>query len=210
MFILHLYLAKENPRIGLLSNGTESSKGTDVIRAAANELVKMESVNYVGYVEGRDVPMGVVDVVVCDGFVGNVLLKTMEGCVKLIGMQIKQEAKRHRIRSLGLVFAKKIFKSVFEEQLDYSSYGGAPLLGLKKLAIVLHGASGARAVKNAIRVADNFSREKMVEKIAYELGGLEDIFDLEGAPFSGESAQDTEIDTSDKTSKRKTRRSKKG
>ena len=164
----------DKPRIGLLSNGTEASKGTDVLRAAALEIEEVGHLNYVGFVEGRDVAGSAADVIVCDGFVGNVVLKTMEGCVRLVAEQLMHESKKGLVSKIGLGLSKGVFREVFREKFDYTAHGGAPLLGLKKLSIVLHGSSDSRAVKNAIRVADNFAKNKMIDKISGELTGLED------------------------------------
>lgn len=164
----------ERPRIALLSNGTEASKGTDVVRAASLYLSKMETCNYIGYVEGRDVPLGKADVIACDGFVGNVLLKSMEGCVRLVFEQIKHDSKKSLLGALGLGLSKRVYRNIFQEKFDYSSHGGAPLLGLRRLAVVLHGSSEARAVKNAVRVAASFAKSRMVEKIGTSLSHLEE------------------------------------
>lgn len=161
------------PKIALLSNGTEASKGTDMIRSASMMLSKMEVLNYIGYVEGRDVARSIAEVIVCDGFVGNVLLKVMEGSVSMIYDQIKLEASSRPLAKLGLMIAKPILRAVFKEKLDYSAYGGAPLLGLKELGIVLHGSSGSRAVKNAIKFSRSFVESQMIEKIKTALSQLE-------------------------------------
>jgi glycerol-3-phosphate acyltransferase PlsX len=163
-----------NPRVALLSNGTEPSKGTDVVRAAAATLSQLETINYIGFVEGRDATVDKVDVVVCDGFVGNVLLKATEGAVRLVYEQLKHEAKRSLIRKLGATLFKGALSEVFSHKFDYTAYGGAPLLGLSKLAFVLHGSSDARAVKSAIRLAHTFATNGMTQKIIQELTSLED------------------------------------
>lgn len=167
-------LDEKRPRVALLSNGTEPSKGTDVIRAASMLLSQMEIVNYVGYVEGRDVASSTADVIVCDGFVGNVLLKSLEGCVALCWKQIVHETRKGFFRRIGLFLSKEVYRAVFKEQFDYTAHGGAPLLGLRKLAVVLHGSSGSRAVKNAIRVASAFTRVRMTEKITAAITQLEE------------------------------------
>lgn len=164
----------EQPKIALLSNGTESSKGTDVIRAASMILSQLDSLNYVGYVEGRDVTLNKAEVIVCDGFVGNVLLKSMEGCVRLIFEQLIHEGKKGLLRKLGMGLSKGAFRQVFAEKFDYTAHGGAPLLGLTKLAVVLHGSSDHRAVKNAIRLADSFAASRMTDKITVALTQLEE------------------------------------
>lgn len=163
-----------SPRVGLLSNGSEPSKGTDIVRAAALTLSQLDSINYIGFVEGRDATIDKVDVVVCDGFVGNVLLKATEGAVRLVYEQLKHEAKRGILRKLGIGLFRGALKEVFTNKFDYTSYGGAPLLGLNKLAFVLHGSSDARAVKSAISLAHTFATNGMTQKIIQELTSLED------------------------------------
>lgn len=175
------------PTIALLSNGSEPGKGTDKIRTASMILSQLPSCNYVGYVEGRDVLTPKANVVVCDGFVGNVLLKALEGCVRFVAHQIKDEGSRGDVMSrLGLFLSKGLLRRLFYEKFDYSSYGGAPLLGLKKLAVVLHGSSDERAVKNAIRFGYSFVESRMTERIASALAQLEeDLAQLDGVSISG-------------------------
>lgn len=157
------------PKVGLLSNGTESSKGTDLLRQASVMLKNVPGLNYVGYVEGRDVASGVADVIVCDGFVGNVLLKAMEGCVRLIADQLRIDARSSLWNRIVMGLAKPVLKSAFLHKFDYTAYGGAPLLGLRKLGLVLHGSSDSRAVRNAVRVAHSFASLRMTERIETEL-----------------------------------------
>lgn len=164
----------EQPKLALLSNGTESSKGTDVIRAASAILSQMESLNFIGFVEGRDVTTDAVDVVVCDGFVGNVLLKSMEGMVRLVFEELQAQSKKGLIRKLGMGLSRGAYKDVFRDKFDYTSHGGAPLLGLTKLGLVLHGSSDARAVKSAIRLADSFASRKMTEQITVAMTQLDE------------------------------------
>jgi len=163
----------EKPRVALLSNGSEPSKGTDVTRSSSNELQRLPGINYVGYVEGRDVGTKKADVIVCDGFVGNIVLKTMEGCVRLVSDQILHEAKKGVVRRLGVVLLRGLLKDTFRERFDYTAYGGAPLLGLRHLALVLHGSSDSRAVYNAVRVAKTFAERGMIAQIAQGLSQLE-------------------------------------
>ncbi|MFN8389787.1 MAG: phosphate acyltransferase PlsX [Bdellovibrionota bacterium] len=201
-----LFEKHQKPRVGLLSNGTEPSKGTDVIRAASMFLSKMELLNYIGYVEGRDVATGAADVIVCDGFVGNVMLKSMEGCVRLLFEQIVHDSRKTARGMLALMLSKRVYRGVFSEKFDYTAHGGAPLLGLRKLAVVLHGSSGSRAVKNAIRVADSFARTKMVEKISSVLSHLEDHMpEMESDMLDAMLAKESEygIDKMKKMFKRK-------
>lgn len=163
------------PRVGLLSNGSEKSKGTDVIRAAAGTLSQLSSINYIGFVEGRDATTDSVDVIVCDGFVGNVLLKASEGVVRLVYEQLMIEAKSGILGKIGLGFLKNALKRVFAQKFDYSAYGGSPLLGLTHLAFVLHGSSDVRAVKNAIRTAHSFASSGMTQKITQEMISLDEV-----------------------------------
>ena len=162
------------PRIGLLSNGSEGSKGTDLTRAAAQLISKLEWINYGGYVEGRVVATREVDVVVCDGFAGNILLKGLEGASELMRQALGVSLQANLWRRLVGALLTPLFQEVFREQFDYSAYGGAPLLGLEKLALVLHGASSVRAVKNAIRAAHTFNEQRMVEKLRAELVRLQE------------------------------------
>jgi len=173
----------EKPKVALLSNGAESTKGNDVIRAAATELQTLKGINFVGYVEGGDVTTSAADVVVCDGFVGNLVIKAMEGCVRLMVEQMKIEGAKSLKNRLGLFFAKGILRQVFHEKLDYTAQGGAPLLGLRKLALVLHGSSDSRAVLSAVRLAHSFAVSRMTDKIAEQLGQLEELFDVQGGLY---------------------------
>ena len=148
-------LKKERPRVGLLSNGEEESKGTDLTRET-HAILKQISMNYIGYIEGRDIFAGDVDVVVCDGFVGNVVLKTSEGLADAIGKMLKEEIKKSNLAKLGYLLSKGAFGR-FKKKVDYSEYGGAPLLGIDGVGIISHGSSTPNAIKNAIRVAQEFA-----------------------------------------------------
>ncbi len=166
-------LGVENPRIALLSNGSEPSKGTDIIRSASQLLAALPQLNYIGYVEGRDMGRDVVDVVVCDGFVGNVLLKAMEGSVTLVFDSIKHYVEKSFRAKIGMYLARPMFKALFKEKLDPSAYGGAPLLGLNHVGIVCHGSSNARAIKNAIKGAEKFVSQNLVSNMASALEAAE-------------------------------------
>jgi phosphate acyltransferase len=162
-----------SPRVALLSNGSELSKGTDIIRSAAFTLSEMKDINFIGYVEGRDIPKDIADVVVCDGFVGNVILKSMEGTVELVVDSLKKYAEEGTLRSkIGMWLAKPVFKTLFKEKFDPSAYGGAPLLGLNDIVIICHGSSNNRAIKNAIRIAHQYSNQDLVVKIGHILSSL--------------------------------------
>ena len=141
-----------NPRVGVLSNGEEDSKGNELTRAAS-ELLDSAPVNYLGYVEGRDFFNGKVDVIVCDGFTGNVALKTMEGVASLAGEILKSGFEKNWLSRLGYLLARQPLRHAYRK-LDYAEYGGARLLGLDGVAVVAHGGSTALAIKNAIRVAN--------------------------------------------------------
>lgn len=166
-------LGVESPRVALLSNGTEVSKGNDIIRSAAMMLAEIEGLNFKGYVEGRDIARDVVDVVVCDGFVGNIVLKAMEGSVGLVIDSMKVAMEKSLRAKFGLWLAKPVLKSVFKDKLDPSAYGGAPLLGLGQIAIKCHGASTSRAVMNGIRVAQKFVDESVLQQLHTALGHLD-------------------------------------
>ena len=149
------HLKKKDPKVGLLSIGEEDTKGNVQVKKAY-DMLQESGLNFVGNVEGRDIFKGEVDVVVCDGFVGNICLKLSEGLAESILMMLKQEIESSLVASMGYALAKKAFKR-FKKKVDYAEYGGAPLLGVKGIAIICHGRSRARAIKNAIRVADELA-----------------------------------------------------
>ncbi|MFZ9659765.1 MAG: phosphate acyltransferase PlsX [Arcobacteraceae bacterium] len=140
-------LGIEKPLIGLLSNGEEESKGNEVTKEAFKLLENMP--HFIGNVEGNDIFNGSVDVVVCDGFIGNIMLKTAEGVADTIGKIIKQNLRRSLVSILGAVLMRKVFKGL-KLKVDYAEYGGAPLLGVKAPVIIAHGKSNAKAMQNAI------------------------------------------------------------
>jgi glycerol-3-phosphate acyltransferase PlsX len=157
----------KRPRVALLSIGEEDVKGNDLTREAAS-LLKQSSINFVGNIEGRDVFRGNVDVIICDGFIGNIALKLSEGLVEHIGGMLKKAIKSSLASQLGYALSKKAFDA-FRKRTDYAEYGGAPLLGVRGVTIIGHGRSNANAVKNAIRVAAELCRSGMNEKIEQEL-----------------------------------------
>jgi len=158
------------PRVGLLSNGEEESKGNDLTRDAY-KLLKQLPINFVGNVEGRDLYNGEVDIIVCDGFVGNVALKISEGVVELVREALKDSLRATITRQVGFLLSRKAFVE-FKKRVDYTEYGGAPLLGLKGVCIVSHGSSNANAIKNAVRVASEFAQHQINAKIEQELSRL--------------------------------------
>ena len=144
-------LGVPRPRVGVLSNGEEDEKGNDLTREAIRELRATE-LNFTGHVEGRDIANGRVDVVVCDGFTGNVALKTMEGLVQFVSSVLKGAFRSSLPSRLGFLLCGRAIRRAYD-RLDYAHYGGAPLIGLNGVAIVAHGGSSAKAIKNAVRVA---------------------------------------------------------
>ena len=152
-------LRNERPRVGVLSNGEEESKGTDLTRSV-HEALKHSSLNYIGYVEGRDIFLGTVDVVVTDGFTGNVVLKTAEGMAKATGTILREEYSRGMLNKLGYLFSRRVLRHL-KQRVDYTEVGGAPLLGINGVGIVAHGSSDAHAIKNAIRVAREFAERRV-------------------------------------------------
>ena len=153
----------QNPRVGILSNGEEESKGTDVLKQVHAQL-KKSSLNYIGFVEGKDVFRGNVDVVACDGFTGNIVLKIAEGVAESMGAAIKQELKRGLASKIGYLFSRSAFLRL-KKRFDYAEYGGAPLLGVNAPVLIAHGRSNAYAVRNMIRAALEFSRQQVIEHI---------------------------------------------
>ncbi|MFC1566627.1 phosphate acyltransferase PlsX [bacterium] len=141
----------KNPKVGLLSIGEEDSKGNE-LSLEAFELLKQTPLNFVGNIEGRDIPQGLVDVVVCDGFVGNVVLKLAEGLALTVLGLLKQEIKKNIVRIFGYGLLRGAFKTI-KKKIDSNEYGGAPLLGIDGTVIISHGSSDANGIKNAIRVA---------------------------------------------------------
>jgi len=166
-------LGVPKPRVGIVSNGEEDAKGNDLTRAA-NEQLKATSLNTVGYVEGRDISDGTVDVVVCDGFTGNVILKTMEGFASFLMGELKRAYGETLLSRLGYRLSRGSLHRALT-RLDYAEYGGAQLLGLDGVAIVAHGGSGPKAIKNAIRVAKESVDCRINFHIEEGLKGLEGL-----------------------------------
>jgi glycerol-3-phosphate acyltransferase PlsX len=158
---------RTKPRVGLLSIGEEEHKGNELTRQAT-PLLKLLPINFIGNVEGRDIYSGKADVIVCDGFIGNVALKVSEGLVHAIKSMLKESLEATLPRKLGYVLARDAFEE-FRKRVDYSEYGGAPLLGVKGVCIICHGRSNANAIKNAIRVAVEFYQGGVNTKIETEL-----------------------------------------
>jgi glycerol-3-phosphate acyltransferase PlsX len=162
-------LRQPNPRVGLLSIGEEEHKGNELTHAAT-PVFKGLNLNFVGNVEGSDLYSGAVDVVVCDGFVGNVALKVSEGLGDMVKHLLRDALESTISGKIGYAISKNAF-ATFKKRLDYSEYGGAPLLGVRGVCIICHGRSNANAIKNAIRVAAEFSGGKINQRIEDELRG---------------------------------------
>jgi phosphate acyltransferase len=158
---------KPKPRVGLLSIGEEEHKGNELTRAAT-PLLKALPLHFIGNVEGGDIFTGDLDVIVCDGFVGNVALKVGEGLVDMIYQMLRESLEATITRKIGYVLSRTAFQD-FKKRLDYSEHGGAPLLGVKGVCIITHGRSNANAIKNAIRVAKELAGGKINERIEAEL-----------------------------------------
>jgi glycerol-3-phosphate acyltransferase PlsX len=165
-----LVFGKPNPSIGLMSIGEEDTKGSASTKEAFKTL-KETGLNFVGNVEGRDVFDGKVDVIVTDGFTGNVILKVSEALAEMVEKLLREEIKKTLQASVGFLLSRSAFRS-FKSRIDYSEYGGAPLLGVKGCVIICHGRSSAKAVKNAIRLAAEFSRQRLAEKIQSSIAAL--------------------------------------
>lgn len=160
-----LVFEQKKPRVGLLNIGEEESKGNELVKETYPLLREMTTVNFVGNAEGRDVPKGSFDVVVCDGFVGNVVLKFGEGLAKTIGRLVKDEVKASGfLTKLGALLVKPALMRL-AKRLDVTEYGGAPLLGVDGCCIISHGSSNAKAICSAIRVANDFAGSKVLERI---------------------------------------------
>jgi len=157
-----------NPKVGLLNNGTEDHKGDTLRLETFKYLSKMKGINFIGNVEGRDIMLGDCDIVVADGFSGNVALKSMEGCGKLALGLLKEEIKASKRAKVGYVFMKKALKNLYK-RIDFDKYGGALLLGLKKVVVKSHGSSKATAVSNAIAQAAAICRGGLVAQVEKSL-----------------------------------------
>lgn len=148
----------ERPKVGILSIGEEEGKGNALV-LDAYEMFAKSSLNFVGNVEGRDLFLGNMDVVVCDGFVGNVVLKLSEGLAFSLGRILKTELKKTILSSIGTLLSMRAFRR-FTRRVDYAEYGGAPLLGLNGIAIVCHGSSNSKAISSAVDMAATFIRNR--------------------------------------------------
>ena len=163
----HVALGAERPRVGLLSIGEEEIKGNELTREA-HRLLKGAPVNFIGNVEGREIYSGKADVIVCDGFTGNVVLKTSEGLVDTVEALLGEELQGTFSSQVGYLLSRRAFRR-FRRRVDYSEYGGVPLLGVAGLTIVGHGRSSAKAVRNAIAVAVRFASSDFIHRVEHEI-----------------------------------------
>jgi glycerol-3-phosphate acyltransferase PlsX len=168
------------PRVGLLSIGEEETKGNELTREAF-PLLKRLPINFIGNVEGRDLFNGQVDVIVADGFVGNVALKISEGVANLVRTVLKESLRSTITRQVGYMLSRSAF-SDFKKRIDHTEYGGAPLLGVKGVCIITHGSSNANAIKNAVRVAAEFSNRNINQSIEQGLAAIRPLVEAEAAP----------------------------
>ncbi len=169
-FYAQMIFGVAEPRVGLLSIGEEEGKGNELVKETFRVL-KETGLNFIGNAEGRDVFNGNADVVVCDGFIGNVVLKASEALGEMVSKNLRAEVTRTATRKIGAMLLKGAFDDI-KKRMDYSEYGGAPLLGVNGGCIISHGRSNAKAVKNAIRVGRDFAMNHMDTKIREKIGDL--------------------------------------
>lgn len=161
-------LKKDNPKVSLVNIGSERTKGNELSIKAYEELEKMDNINFIGNIEGREIPQGKADVIVADGFVGNVVLKLIEGMGKTFVSIIKEEVSKSFISKLGAFLMKDALLGL-KKKMDYAEIGGAPLLGVDGISIICHGSSDSKAIHNAIRVAIECKKEDYVQEIKNNL-----------------------------------------
>ncbi len=157
-------MGKTSPTVGLLSIGEEETKGNELTREAFKELEEEPSLNFIGNVEGREVFSGTADIIVCDGFTGNIALKISESAAEFFTVLLKEELAKGLIGKVGGILARGAFDR-FKKRVDYTEYGGAPLLGVRGVCIISHGRSTAKAIKNAVRVAAECVENRVIEHI---------------------------------------------
>lgn len=202
-----IVLGISDPRVGLVSIGEEAGKGNEVVRAVYNTL-KKSGLNFIGNVEGGDIFSGqAADVVVCDGFVGNVALKTGEGVLKTLGAGLKDEIRSSILARFGYLFMRPALKR-FRRRFESDEVGGAMLLGINGIGIIAHGSSNSKAIKNAILTADEFARKKMDRRIKEEVESSADLRQSVGDRVHQviETLKDKKMDMNLKDSRDKTGR----
>ena len=164
---------KERPSVGLLNIGEEAIKGNDVVKEAG-ELLRASGLNFYGNVEGNDIYEGTVDVVVCDGFVGNVALKTSEGLAQMFGAFLKQEFSRSPLTKLMALLAMPVLKR-FKQRVDHRQYNGAPLLGLRGVVLKSHGSADVVAFANALARAADAASNRLIERISERMASMNEV-----------------------------------
>jgi len=169
-FYAHQILSISAPRVALLSIGEEQNKGNELTREVYQAL-QQRKLHFIGNIEGRDIYCGKADVIVCDGFVGNVILKVSESLGELFISMLKEELSRSLTTKVGALLSKRAFRGL-KKRVDYSEYGGAPLLGVRGACIICHGRSNSNAIKNAIRVAREFCESRLNQRIENNLTSL--------------------------------------
>lgn len=157
----------DSPRVGILSIGEETGKGNQLVKDS-HALLAKSSLNFIGNVEGRDIFQGDIDVIVCDGFVGNVCLKVSEGLAEAAGQMIREEIMSSLLAKIGYLLARPVFRRL-KKRVDYAEYGGAPLLGINGTGLICHGKSSGLAIKNALIEAGKIVEMKVNDKIAYSI-----------------------------------------
>lgn len=166
-YVKEILKTSDNPKVGILSIGEEEGKGNDLVKDTY-PLLKMTGLNFVGNAEGRDIFTGDFDVIVCDGFVGNIVLKTSESLGSIILEMIKQEVQKSMISKIGAALMIPALKR-FKKKADYAEYGGAPLLGTTGTCIITHGSADEKAIKNALKVASQFEETHFNDKLKENL-----------------------------------------
>ncbi len=161
------FLRNPNPRVGLLSIGEEETKGNELTKEAF-KLLTETSLNFIGNVEGRDLMAGKADVIVCDGFIGNVVLKVSEAVAEAIGLFLREDIKKSPLGKLGYLLMRPAFRSL-KRRVDYAEYGGAPFVGINGISIISHGRSSDRAIKNAVRVAAELAKSEVNKHIREDI-----------------------------------------
>ncbi len=169
-FYAQMIFGIEQPRVALLSIGEEEGKGNEVTKASF-DVLEATGLNFIGNAEGRDIFNGRTDIVVCDGFTGNVVLKASESLAEMFTRALREELMRTTLGKLGGLLAKGAFRNL-KKRIDYAEYGGAPLLGVRGGCVICHGRSDRRAIKNAIRVAKDFVENRIDEKIRKKINDL--------------------------------------
>ncbi len=162
-----LVLERPNPKVALLSIGEEDTKGNEVTKEAF-KLIKKSKLNFIGNIEGKDIFSGMADVIVCDGFIGNIALKISEGLAETILKMLKREISSVSTGRIGYLMMKPAIRN-FKKKTDYDEYGGAPLLGINGTSIISHGRSSSKAIKNALRVAADYAAKRVYEAISIDI-----------------------------------------